>query len=149
MIIGGSGAKPATALQAGRRVNYGNGNGPYQYQYTNSIRYLYTGQPNIVDVIDISPAGGGVLQFSMLTGVATSTLSQVIITLDGTVVINTALTGSDNLASDGMIQVGTWVGYFNHYGPDCSFEAIPFNSSLKVQVKSQAACQYFYSYYLT
>ena len=149
-VIGGSGAKPPTALQAGRRMHYGAGNGNYIYTYINTVRYLYTGNPNLVDVIDISPSGGGVLQYSAFSGSnASTTLSQVIITIDGTVVINEALTSSDNMHSNGMIQVGTYVGIFNGYGPTVSLEAIPFNSSLKIQVKSQAACQYFYSYYLT
>ena len=149
-VLGAAAAKPPTALQAGRRMYYGAGNGNYIYSFINAFRYLYTGNPNLVDVVDISPSGGGVLQFSAFSGSnASTTLSQVIITIDGTVVINEALTGSDNMHSSGMIQVGTYIGNFNSYGPSVSLEAIPFNSSLKIQVKSQAAGHYFYSYYLT
>ena len=148
-VIGGSGQKPPTALKTGRLAFYGNGNGDYIYSYTNATQYTYTGQPNLVTVVDISPAGGGFLQFSLLAGSnASTTLSQVIITIDGVIVINEAQTGGDTLNGSGMIQAGTYCNPQN-LGPTVTFEQIRFNSSLKIQVKSQNACRYFYSYYLT
>ena len=149
-VIGGSGPKAVTTLVPGRMSYIGAGNGAYMTYWASAILYAYSGNPNLTEVFNIT--GSGFLTFSLLASgagnVTNNTNSQVIITIDGNIVINES-SGSGHLQTYAMQQVGACVGIYGNGGASSSYDAVAFNTSLRVQVKSDGPASYYYSYYLT
>ena len=149
-VIGGSGPKAVTTLVPGRLSYLGAGNGAYMKDWASAILYAYSGNPNLTEVFNLTASG--FLTFSLLGSgagnVTNNTNSQVIITIDGNIVINES-SGSAHLQTYAMQQVGACVGIYGNGGASSSYDAVAFNTSLRVQVKSDGPATYYYSYYLT
>ena len=138
----GAGAKAATYLQPGKQCYISTGQSS-QDAVTGAVRYAYSSGA-ARDVIIVT--GSGVLQLGFFIGINfTSGDARVIITIDGTQVLNELRGGV--IENYGMVQAGSY--YTNAGDTSISTDSIPFNKSLVINVTCSTNAYYYYRYYLT
>ena len=141
----GGGVKAATTLLTGR-TGYHKDEGANLAPRTGSLRVTVAASTptNVINV-----TGSGILMFSYLSAIATSTVNTVVITIDGTVVLNDTQNRNIGNNQEGMIQAGSFNIMPVSSGQSISYASIPFNTTLLVNVTSDAVAYYYYNYYLT
>ena len=144
-VIGGSGAKTATSLLAGKEgLHYTVGG----VQQTTGAKYTSLAQNyNTQTIVDVT--GSGVLTFCYGMGTVNNAGMRITITLDGVVVYNQNKT---NVVNYGNSVAGNCYQVSAGSGGATSRDHIPFNTSMLItaaDTDSSGTVYLFYDYYLT